>query len=257
MNCDIFIPIRLKSQRLPNKAIIEINGKPIALLLINRLLHCKKIRKVIVCTTKNTNDDPLVNILNKEKIEYFRGDEKDVLKRFLDAAQYYKTDYIVNVDGDDIYTDTHSIEMIVDEFERTKADYIYFEGLPLGLTPAGINVGALRKLCELKKTTNTETGYRKFFTENKQFKCIKIDSTKTVKFPKNVRLTLDYPEDLKLATIIFGILGNNFHWEDITKIFKSKPELIEITKNVTENWQEHWNTNLTDLSLKDNSHLKN
>ena len=80
-------------------------GKPIIKYLIERLQHAHEIRNIIVCTTNQKSDDPLIEYLKNEKIMYFRGNEKDILVRFLDAANQYNTDFIVSVDGDDIYTD--------------------------------------------------------------------------------------------------------------------------------------------------------
>ena len=70
----------------------------------------KTIRKIIVCTTKNPIDDSLINFLEKEKILWFRGNEDDIIKRFLDAALSYETDIIVDIEGDKIYTEPEFVD---------------------------------------------------------------------------------------------------------------------------------------------------
>ena len=100
MNADIFIPVRLNSLRLPNKHLKVIGEKPLLQHLIDRLKTAQKIRNVVVCTTTNVSDDPLIQFLENEKISYFRGNEKDILVRFLDAAKRYGTDIIVDVEGE-------------------------------------------------------------------------------------------------------------------------------------------------------------
>ena len=72
-----------------------------------------------------------------------------------------------------------------------------------------------------------------------------------IKFPKDLRLTLDYQQDLDLAGKIFGELGNNFHLEDIIKLFERKPELLQITANLEELYKQHWNKNVANTQLKD------
>ena len=67
MNSDIFILARLSSDRLPNKHLMNINGKPAIKNLIERLRH-SKARKIVVCTTNLKSDDPLVEYLKKEQI---------------------------------------------------------------------------------------------------------------------------------------------------------------------------------------------
>ena len=99
MNCDVFIPIRLSNTRLPKKALKEINGIPVVQYLIDRIKKSKKIRNVIICTTKNEKDDELVEFLEKNNYMFYRGSEKDILIRYLDAAKKFDTDFIVSVDA--------------------------------------------------------------------------------------------------------------------------------------------------------------
>ena len=100
LNYDIFIPARLDSSRLKQKHLSKINGKPALIHLLERLQNCKKIREIIVCTTNNPSDDLLVKLLDEQEIKYFRGNEKDILQRFLDSAIKFKTDVIIDVEGD-------------------------------------------------------------------------------------------------------------------------------------------------------------
>ena len=248
---DIFIPVRLSNTRLPKKAMKTVNGKPIIKYLIERLQSAKKIRNIVVCTTTNANDDPLVEYLKKEKVMVFRGSEKDILLRYLDAAKNFSTDFIVSVDGDDIYTDPFYVDKIVNEFEKTNADYVDMVGFPFGIASVGIKISALKKICDLKKTDNTETGYRLFFTKNDIFKIRNLELPSHIQFPQNLRLTLDYEEDFLLAQKVFDALGNNFHLEDILELFEKNPELLKITDNLEKRYKEHWNNNLANTSIRD------
>jgi len=250
MNCDIFIPVRLANTRLPGKAMKLVNGKQIILHLVDRLKSCSNIRKIVICTTNLRSDDTLVELLKNNELSFYRGSEKDVLNRFLDAAREFQTDFIVNVDGDDIYTDPFHVDEVVKTFHDTNTDYIDMIGFPFGLKQFGFSTKALEKICKLKDTNDTETGYRDYFTTIPQFKAHKIMYTGK-KFPKNIRLSLDYEEDLVLAKEIFHKLGNSFHLSDILKLFENKPELIKITMNLEKKWEQHYNKNLTDFSIKD------
>ena len=72
-----------------------------------------------------------------------------------------------------------------------------------------------------------------------------------IKFPKELRLTLDYQEDLDLARKIISKLGNDFHLEDVVELFEKNPELLEITNNLEERYKQHWDRNVADTKLKD------
>ncbi len=249
MNCDVLIPVRTGNTRLPGKALKKIDGKEIILYLVERLKTCKNIRKVIVCTTISSSDDVLSELLARKKIDFFRGSEKDILDRFYATSKKFQTDFIINVDGDDIYTDPVYVDQMAQHFENTRADYIDMIGFPFGFRSVGFSKNALSKICELKGTDDTETGYRDYFTTVDIFKISNIHYS-DIEFPKNIRLSLDYEEDLKLAKIILDKLGNNFHLFDILQLFKSNPELLEITADLDSKWEQHYKNNLTNFSLK-------
>lgn len=246
----LFIPVRLGSTRLPKKQMKTIKGKPILKYLVERLRHAKKISDIIICTTTNRTDDPLVNYLKSENIKFFRGNEHDLLVRFRDASKQFRTDLIIVVDGDDIYTDPLYVDKVVEKFEKTNADYICGIGFPHGFVPIGIKRKALEKICKLKVSNNTETGYREFFTETNLFDCKYIEPKKSLKFPNNLRLTLDYKEDFLFAKEIFSQLENNFHLKDILELLEKTPNLLKLIDGVDEKWNKYFETNFTDLSLK-------
>ena len=160
------------------------------------------------------------------------------------------------VDGDDIYTDPHFVDMVFDEYEKTHADYITDDGFPHGFVPVGITRSALEKICKVKVSKNTETGYREFFTQTNLFNCKYFKPKKDIIFPKNLRLTLDYEEDFLLAKEIYGSLGNYFHLEDIITLFEKQPNLIKIVEGVDERWKQSFGNNITDLILKSTEEIK-
>jgi len=252
--------VRLSSQRLPSKHLKHVNGEIILLKLIKRLKKCKKISKIIVCTTTDNSDDPLIEILKKESILYFRGNKNDIIQRFLDAAEFFNTDLIIDVEGDKIYTDPYFVDNVVTELEKPNIDFVIgsdlhdefneYNNFISGFIPAGIKTMALKKLCNIKKSQNTETGYREFFTKTKNFNCKYLVPENLQMNSEYVRLTLDYEEDLQLANKIFKELGDNFSSKDIVELLKQKPSLIEITKPLIKIWNEHYSKNLTDLELK-------
>lgn len=250
MNFDVFIPVRLNNTRYPGKALKEIDGKPILLYLIKRLRQSLEVRYIVVCTTTEKIDDKLSELLDHEKIKYFRGSEKDILKRFSDAATMYDTDIIINVDGDDIYTDPYLIDELILEFKKTNADYIDMIDYPFGFRIVGFTKSALQKVCELKDTSNTETGYRDYFykIDSLQKHILKFD--KVIEIPSNLRLSLDYQEDFELAKELFHRLGNSFHLSDILLEFKKHPDLLNYTNKLQKKWKQHYEKNLTDFSVK-------
>ena len=255
MNVDVLVLARLGSSRLPEKHLKLINGKPAIFHLIHRIKKAKKIRKIIVCTTNLSSDDRLVEYLRTINVDVFRGDGEDVLKRIFEAAKLFLTDIIIDVEGDKIYTDPEFIDKVVDEFEDSKIEYVTGNDSEIefnpshgvhGIIPAGFRTKSIEKICKMKTISNTDTGYKEFFIGN-QFETKYIIPENIIKFPKELRLFLDYDEDLELARKIFGELGSDFNLTNILELIKNKPELLEITKDVLKSWSENYEKNKTSL----------
>jgi spore coat polysaccharide biosynthesis protein SpsF len=250
MKCDIFIPIRLGNSRLPGKALKECKGKPLIFFLLERLRKCKKIRNLVICTTTNKTDDVLVNVLLKNNIKYFRGSEIDILQRFYDASKFYKPDFIVNVDGDDIYTDPELIDKLIMQYEKTNPDVIDMKGFPFGFRSVGFTPDSLSKICSIKKTNITDTHYRAFLTELNLFNLEFFENVEIINFNKELRFTLDYPEDLKFAQLIFKNLGNDFNLSKLINFCEENNDFIDITKDLDKKWKVHYDDANTNFSTK-------
>jgi spore coat polysaccharide biosynthesis protein SpsF (cytidylyltransferase family) len=259
-NIDIFILARLGSERLPKKILKKINNEQILKILVNRLKKSKKIRNIVVCTTNKKIDDPLINFLKKEKILFFRGNEKDVLKRMLEAAKQFSTDIIIDVEGDKIYTDPKLVDLVVKQFldlknefvigSRNKTKFDPTDHFIHGIFPAAFKIEVLEKICKEKKSKNTETGYKELFFENGICKKKFVTLPSEIEIPDDIRLTVDYPEDLTLAKDIFSSLKKDFDYKDIIKLYKKNPKIFEATNTISKQWELNYNKKLIKKSLR-------
>ncbi len=75
------IPVRLASERLPGKALKLIAGKPVIHHLLDRVFACRYVEpgNVVVCTTEDRSDDPLVAAVEGYGASVFRGAADDVI----------------------------------------------------------------------------------------------------------------------------------------------------------------------------------
>ena len=235
----VFIPVRLGSSRLPKKPLIKIKGKTLIEHLIDRAKAAKLPNIVVLCTTTKPEDRVFVDLAKKNGAEYFRGSEHDILKRFLDAATELEVDFIVNVDGDDVFCDPGLMDKTVQCYLETGASFIKWNDLPLGATPIGLQVEALRKVCEIKDTLNTETGWGAYFTDTGLFRVKYLEpEDENLKKPE-IRITLDYPEDLELVKKVYDKLyepGKVITLREILNLFRKEPALAEINRGVQEKY---------------------
>jgi len=258
MNVDIFIPARLDSKRLPKKHLQTINNIPLIEHLINRLRKSQKIRQIVVCTTDKTSDDELVNFLEKKKILYYRGIENDILTRFLDASKKFNTDIIIDVEGDKLYTEPEFVDQVVEEMEKGCYDFIIGNDsstvfnpnnhLVHGIIPTGIRVSTLARMCSLANDQNRETGYKEIFVNSPLIKKKFLLFTLKLKVPPNLRLTIDYPEDLAFARRLFTHLENNHTYQDILKVINNNPDLLKIIDNINNKWLKNYESERKSVS---------
>jgi len=233
----IFLSIRDKSTRLPAKVRRIIHGQSVTEHLIDRLKLSQKADQIIMATSNNPQDAWLVSIAEKKGIGCFRGDEEDKLKRYLDAADFHNIDFIVVVDGDDLFSDWHFIDEIINRFQQFNEDYIICDKLPLGVTGFGVKVEALRIVVKNKKEKNTEV-WGGFFVNTKQFVPYFIQVPTEFQRP-DYRMTLDYPEDLQLFEKIYDYLykGEPILLRDIINLLDTNPHLTEINSEAQKRYE--------------------
>lgn len=256
MNIDIFIPARLDSRRLEKKHLQQINKIPAIEHLVNRLKNCKNFSNIIVCTTNRPTDDALVNFLKEKKILFFRGDEKNILKRFHDAAKKFNTDVIIDVEGDKLFIEPNYVDKIILQMKSHDYDFLIGSNslssfdpndhFVHGIIPTAIRTSCLKQISELNINKNKETGYKELFINNSKIKkkFFVLDTSK-LDIPKNLRLTLDYPEDLEFTKKLFSKLKNNFSYQDVLDVLKNNPDFLKIIQNLHERWRDNYNKEIS------------
>lgn len=118
------IEARSNSKRLPNKVLLKVNQKTILEHLIIKLKKIKNLNDIIIATTTNKEDDSIVNIARKSKVKYFRGSENNVLKRVIDASNFFKVDIIVRITSDCPLVDINIVEQYINVFLNNNVDIV-------------------------------------------------------------------------------------------------------------------------------------
>ncbi|HKG45135.1 MAG TPA: hypothetical protein VKB02_00290 [Pyrinomonadaceae bacterium] len=240
----VFIPVRLDSTRLPRKALLDIEGKPAIVHLIERLKLASRPRHIVLCTTTESTDDALVEVAGSCKIRLCRGSKEDLLKRYSQAVAENDVDLIVNVDGDDILIDPEQVDQVAESLLATGADIVKCEGLPFGAAPLGVKAEALVRVCAAKPDDYTATGWSRFFTDSGEFRIetLVIDDPE-LRHPE-IRMTLDYEEDYQFFQAVFRELRQPVRLRDAMRLILSRPDIREINAGLEERYWAHFNSNL-------------
>jgi len=123
MNTGVFIIVRLGSSRLPKKNIMEILGKPMIELLIERIKQSKLIDKIVITTSSDSIDDPLEDLAEKLGVFCYRGALENVMERINGAAHAFDCDTIVELLGDNPLVHAELIDDVLGLYQNGNYDY--------------------------------------------------------------------------------------------------------------------------------------
>lgn len=228
----IFITVRTGSSRLPQKALININGKTSIEHLINRVKRSKKTDIIVLCTTLLPEDSILCEIAEKNHIFFYRGSDIDKLERWLGAAKKYDIEFFVTSDGDDLFCEPELIDLAFQQYEDGHPDFIEGKNLICGSFTYGIKTAVLEKVCQIKATDDTEMMWV-YFTDTGLFKTETLKNVPEIFIRPEIRMTLDYEDDLRFfKKIIENFSGKipDFSLRDIVAFLDEHPEIIKINQ---------------------------
>ena len=133
------VAMRMGSERLPGKSLIEIAGQPLMGHLIDRLQACHRLDGIVIATTDLAADDPIEEYADRRQVPCFRGAAEDVLDRITQASQSHEANICVVVYGDGPLIDPQIIDGAVEMFIESES--VDFLGNDLKSTfPSGMEV---------------------------------------------------------------------------------------------------------------------
>jgi len=228
MKVGLLITARLKSTRLPFKLLKDLNGYSIIEHVINRAKKVPNVDDIILCTSVNSQDRPLVEVAKSNDIYYYLGSEEDVLERLKECADFFSLDYIVSITGENPIFSIDFASRVIDSMLNNHADFVNIEGLPVGCAVYGLSTKALKLVCKIKQEIDTEI-WGPLINRPDIFNVVKLQASNDLNI-QNLRLTNDYPEDFQLMTKIFS----NFPYrslpslESVIQLLKENPSFLKI-----------------------------
>jgi len=240
------IQARMASTRLPNKVMLKIEGEEVLKFVIRQVKASKFVNKIIIATTKASNDDKIFKFCKKNKIDCFRGSEKDVLDRYYQCAKKFSCDIIVRISADSPFIDPEIIDKTIEKYVKNSYDYVSTNIEKKGKTwrnsscnfPQGNSV----EICSFKILEKIWKKAKKPSEREHVFPYIQFNSNRyKIKNLKNnkdfsyIRCTIDRLEDLKFIREIHNRLPKRkriIHMNDIVKIVIKNPELVKINGDI-------------------------
>ena len=225
------------STRLPGKVMYPIHGVPLIELLLKRLAQAKRINTIIVATSKNPENKPLIDHIRKLGIDVFEGSENDVLERYHQAAKPYQPDAVVRITGDCPLVDPQLADSLIASFASQKVDYLTNTNPPSypdGLDIAVFKFAALEIAAQKAKTPYEREHVTPYIYESGHFKTANFANQDDL---SGERWTVDEPADLKVVEAIFNHFHprTDFSWREVMELKKKNPKGFAANQHLVRN----------------------
>lgn len=215
------IQARLGSSRLPGKSALPLplsaTGPAHTILghVVRRAQRATSVQEVMVATTTQPLDAPLADLATQLGVGVFRGDEQDVLGRFAGAlTQAAPAEVVVRLTADNPAIDPAFIDAAVAHHRATNADYTYTKGLPLGTNIEVISAAALLRAHQEATAPDEREHVTPYLRRHPELFRLETLALAVPPAVAGLRLTVDYPSDYALLSLLFTELGSGFSLTD-------------------------------------------
>lgn len=236
----VLIQARCGSTRLPNKVLRDLCGKPALQRMIERVQKSKYVDEVMVITSIEKNNLPILRLCSDIGIRVGIGSEDDVLDRYYQTAKLIEPEYVIRLTADCPCFDAELLDLAIKSLEED-TDYcgMISESFADGLDLEIIKFSALKRAWnEAVHTFEREHVTQYIVRHPELFKIQNFESP--IGCFGNYRWTVDEPEDYEVVKCIYNYffeteIGMDFTYRDILTYMKNHPEVVEINKKYTRN----------------------
>jgi spore coat polysaccharide biosynthesis protein SpsF len=201
------VQARATSSRFPGKVLADLGGEPLLTWVLRRA-KASSVDDVVVATTVNADDDPVVAIAEREGARWFRGDEHDVLGRYVRAAEEARADAILRLTADCPMLDAEVLdEVIAALFSSAESvDYaanVIERTFPQGLDAEGLFLDALLRADRMGRSPESREHVTWFIREERP-DLFELRSVTADADDSDLQWSVDRPEDLERVRELFA-----------------------------------------------------
>lgn len=205
------IQARMQSTRLPGKILMPLplgTGKPLLSWITDELKKSKYSAQIVVATSLSPENTVLESFCESNGIICFRGDEDNVLSRFVRIAERDSYDCIVRLTADNPILDIKILDSVISHHFENDSDYTSTSILPTGMNSEVISVKALLDQ-ENHYLTPTDREHVTLFIRNSGKYRTNLYIPDINNALTGLRLTVDYASDYALAAAILCLAESN------------------------------------------------
>jgi spore coat polysaccharide biosynthesis protein SpsF len=236
------VQARMTSTRLPGKILTDLAGAPMLERQVARMRRATTLDEVMVATTTNASDDPVVALCERLGIASHRGSEHDVLSRYAGAAAASRADVVVRITADCPLLDATVVDRVVQALRADDADYA--SNTLVRTYPRGLDVEALtRAALDRAAGAATSTPAREHVTwyiHTERPEIFKRSSVVSEIDASDLRWTVDTPEDLAMVRAVYeglSLAQRDLRFEEILTWVRAHPAIA--TMNAAVEQKQH------------------
>jgi len=231
------IQARVGSTRLPGKVLLDVGGRSVLERVVERVRRFTMIDEMIVATSDHEADDAIIDECDRISVASFRGNESDVLARFLGAAKHTDASICVRLTADCPLLDPSVSDSIISLFVEANgaADYASNkipQSFPRGLDTEVFSFDALERAARRARETYERVHVTAYIYRHPEiFSLMSVTSDID---RADWRWTIDTPEDLEFVREVYRRMDERgeFSWHDIVKLLEEEPSLMWINSHI-------------------------
>jgi len=218
----LVLQARLDSSRLPGKAMLDMDGKPVIFRVMEALGNISCGLKILACTEDSFS--VFAPLAKESGFEIFAGPKDDVLERYCMVIKKYSIDRVIRATGDNPFVFADAAEAINSEAVSLNADYSGYLNLPYGAGVESISASALLRASDEAALLQEREHVCPFLYNHPElFKIHRPQAPDRWNFP-DIRLTVDTQEDFDNALTLYIALKNEpdkYNGKKIISVYKS------------------------------------
>lgn len=231
------VQARMGSTRLPNKVMKPIGGVPMIELLISRLALAREVDQIIVATSVDERNLPLVRHVRNLGYVCEQGSENDVLDRYVQAAKAHQADAVVRITGDCPIVDPALVDEVIRRFKLSNVDYFSNTNPPTYPDGMDIEVFKFKALEKASQETNDLFDREHVTPYLRNPDKYKIGSMHNGEDLSGFRWTVDELSDFIVIEKVFEYFfpKTDFSWRDVLAMQLQQPEIFNINSHLMRN----------------------
>jgi spore coat polysaccharide biosynthesis protein SpsF len=210
MRTVVVVQARTGSTRLPGKVLMPVAGAPLLARMLERVRAAKTPFEIVVATTTDAADDPVVDLCAKIDARVFRGHATDLLDRHVMAARELRADAVVKIPSDCPLVDPAAIDRVLSAFDPNAHDFV--SNLHPATWPDGHDVEIMSMAAletahrEAKRPHEREHTTPFLWDQPTRFRCANVAWEAGLNLSMSHRMTIDYPEDYAFVSAVYDAL---------------------------------------------------